>query len=70
MTIRLQSKKVPQWSGLEPVFLAKETTVKNKLGEKSMGVLDKFLNVMKLNTDDEHDFYDDDFYDYEKMKNR
>ena len=31
-----------------------------------MGVLDKFLNVMKLNTDDEDDFYDDDFYDNEE----
>lgn len=28
-----------------------------------MGVLDKFLNVMKLNPDDDDDFYDDDFYD-------
>ncbi len=31
-----------------------------------MGVLDKFLNVMKLNPDDDDDFYDDDFYDDEE----
>lgn len=29
-----------------------------------MGVLDKFLNVMRLNPDDDDDFYNDD-YDYE-----
>lgn len=29
-----------------------------------MGVLDKFLNIMRLNPDDDDDFYDDD-YDYE-----
>lgn len=29
-----------------------------------MGVLDKFLNIMRLNPDDdEDDFYDDDYYD-------
>lgn len=28
-----------------------------------MGVLDKFLDVMKLNPDDDDDFYDDDFLD-------
>ena len=27
-----------------------------------MGVMDKFLNYMKLNEDDD-DFYDDDYYD-------
>lgn len=33
-----------------------------------MGVLDKFLNVMRLNPDDEDDFYDDEYYedDYEE----
>lgn len=31
-----------------------------------MGVLDKFLNVMRLNPDDEDDFYDDDFYEEEE----
>lgn len=32
-----------------------------------MGVLDKFLDVMRLNPDDEDDdFYDDDFYDDEE----
>ena len=31
-----------------------------------MGVLDKFLNVMRLNPDDEDDFYDDDYYDEEE----
>lgn len=32
-----------------------------------MGVLDKFLDVMRLNPDDEEDdFYDDDFYDDEE----
>lgn len=31
-----------------------------------MGVLDKFLDVMRLNPEDEDDdFYDDDFYDDE-----
>lgn len=29
-----------------------------------MGVLDKFLNIMRLNPDDEDDFYDED-YDYD-----
>lgn len=34
-----------------------------------MGMLDKFLDVMRLNSDDD-DFYDDDFYDddYEEEK--
>ena len=27
-----------------------------------MGVMDKFLNAMKLNDDDD-DYYDDDYYD-------
>lgn len=34
-----------------------------------MGVLDKFLNIMRLNPDDEDEFYDDDYnddYDYEE----
>ena len=35
-----------------------------------MGVLDKFLNVMRLNPDDEDDFYDDDFYEEEEEKER
>lgn len=30
-----------------------------------MGVLDKFLNVMRLNPDDDDDFYGDDYYDDE-----
>lgn len=36
-----------------------------------MGMLDKFLNVMRLNSDDD-DFYDDDYYDddYEEEKPR
>ena len=29
-----------------------------------MGVMDKFLNYMKL-TEDEEDYYDDDYYDEE-----
>lgn len=28
-----------------------------------MGVLDKFLDIMRLNPDDDDDFYDDDYYD-------
>ena len=28
-----------------------------------MSVLDKFLNVMRLNPDDEDDFYNEDYYD-------
>lgn len=35
-----------------------------------MGVLDKFLNVMRLNPDDEDDFYDDDFYEEEEEEER
>lgn len=35
-----------------------------------MGVLDKFLNVMRLNPDDEEDFYDDDFYEEEEEEER
>lgn len=31
-----------------------------------MGLFDKFLNVMRLNPDDEDDFYDDDYYDDEE----
>lgn len=33
-----------------------------------MGVLDKFLNVMKLNPDDDDDFYDEDFYDDDEQE--
>ena len=32
----------------------------------SAGILDKFLDVMKLNPDDDDDFYDDDFLDDEE----
>ena len=28
-----------------------------------MSVMDKFLNAMKLNDEDDDDFYDDDYYD-------
>lgn len=28
-----------------------------------MGVMDKFINAMKLNPDEEDDYYDDDYYD-------
>ena len=31
-----------------------------------MGMMDKFLNAMRLNADDEDDFYDDDYYDEEE----
>lgn len=31
-----------------------------------MGVLDKFLNVMRLNADDEDDYYSEDYYDDEE----
>lgn len=30
-----------------------------------MGMMDKFLNVMRLNADDDDDFYDEDYYDDE-----
>lgn len=30
-----------------------------------MGVMDKFLNYMKLNPEDDDDFYDDDYYEEE-----
>lgn len=40
-----------------------------------MGMMDKFLNVMRLNADDDEDFYDEEFYDeeepyYEEPKKR
>lgn len=31
-----------------------------------MGMLDKFLNVMRLSPDDDDDFYNDDYYDEEE----
>lgn len=31
-----------------------------------MGVMDKFLNIMKLNDGEEEDYYDDDYYDEEE----
>ncbi len=31
-----------------------------------MGVMDKFLNIMKLNNNDDEDYYDDDYYDDEE----
>ena len=34
-----------------------------------MGVMDKFLNAMKLNDDDDY-AYDDDFYDQENTRQR
>ena len=34
-----------------------------------MGVMDKFLNYMKLNEDDD-DFYDDDYYDDEPVEEK
>lgn len=34
-----------------------------------MGVMDKFLNYMKLN-DDEDDFYDDDYYDEDPVEEK
>ncbi len=30
-----------------------------------MGVMDRFLNAMRLNSDDDDDYYDDDYYDDE-----
>ncbi len=33
-----------------------------------MSVLDKFLNVMRLNPDDEDDFYNEDYYDDEEYE--
>lgn len=36
-----------------------------------MGVLDKFLNVMRLNPDDDDDFYNEDYYDdYEEEEEK
>lgn len=37
-----------------------------------MGVLDKFMDIMKLNDDDDYDddFYDDDYDDYEEKPKR
>ncbi len=31
-----------------------------------MGVMDRFLNAMRLNSDDDDEYYDDDFYDEEE----
>ncbi len=31
-----------------------------------MGVMDRFLNAMRLNSDDDDDYYDDDYYDDEE----
>ncbi len=31
-----------------------------------MGVMDRFLNAMRLNSDEDEDYYDDDFYDDEE----
>ena len=28
-----------------------------------MAMMDKFLNMMRLNSEEEDDFYDDDYYD-------
>ena len=33
-----------------------------------MGVMDKFLNYMKLNGEDEDDYYDDEYDDYDDDK--
>ena len=37
-----------------------------------MGMLDKFLNIMRLNTEDDDDYYDDDYDDddYEEEKSK
>ena len=49
---------VPESSEHETILIK----YKRKIGDLlKMGVLDKFLDVMKLNGDD--DEYDDDFYD-------
>jgi cell division inhibitor SepF len=38
--------------------------IKHKIGELKMGVLDKFLDIMKLNDDDyEDEFFDDEYED-------
>ena len=35
-----------------------------------MGMMDKFMNVIRLNADDDDDeIYDDEFYDDDKFKN-
>ncbi len=46
---------------LEQVSLVKDSIQYSK-ERFNMGVMDKFLNYMKLNEDDD-DFYDDDYYD-------
>lgn len=33
-----------------------------------MGVMDKFLNYMKLNDEDDDEYYDDDYYDEEETE--
>lgn len=35
-----------------------------------MGVLDKFLNIMRLSPEDEEDYYEDDFYDDEEEEEK
>ena len=54
---------------LAPVFLAsvitdRQRSIQENKGEITMGVMDKFLNYMKLNDEDD-DIYDDEYLDDE-----
>ena len=57
----MQLKKVQPWFALEPEFSAKDI-IKNKVVK--MSIIDKFLDVMRLN-DDDYEFDNED-YDYDE----
>lgn len=48
----------------EPVFLGRENTTTEDRSVLKMGVLDKFLDIMKLNDDE----YEDEFFDEDEVE--
>lgn len=54
---------------LGQVFLEKDYLANDVKGEVKMGVMDKFLNAMKLNDEDDDDLYDD-YYDEEEIEEK
>lgn len=56
-------------SGLAPESSVSVTTAVNSCGKKeiiAMGVMDKFLNYMKLNDEEDEDYMDDEYLDDEE----
>lgn len=56
-------------SGLVPESLVSAITAVNSCGKKEiivMGVMDKFLNYMKLNDEEDEDYMDDEYLDDEE----